>query len=119
MKHILLYLFICLSTCLVAQSYTQTFVSDDEYGILSSLFEDTNPEVSIYPNPTADFITIEDKQEVVNVAIIFNLLGKEVGTFSVKGSSSYDMSLLQKGIYLVQLMDKQGQILQTIRVKKI
>ena len=119
MKHILLYFFICFSTCLVAQNYSMTFVSNDEYGISNFNNRDTNPEVSVFPNPTSDFITIEDKNEVVSTATIFNLLGKEVGTFNVNGLQRYDMSHLFNGIYLVQLKDKEGLILQTIRIKKI
>jgi len=119
MKHILLYIFVCISTCVVAQGFSSSFMSNDDYGISSSSLNYSNPVVAIFPNPTTDFINIQDKEGVVSTAIIFNLLGKEVATIQVKGSCTYDMMTHQKGIYLVQLKDKQGQILQTVRLKKI
>ena len=119
MKHILLYIFVCISTCVVAQGFTSSFVSDDSYGITSATFNNPDPSVTIFPNPTADFIKIHDKEGIVSTAIIFNLLGKEVATIQVNGASTYDMMDHQKGIYLIQLKDKQGQILQTVRLKKI
>jgi len=99
-----------------AQNYTQTFVSADIYGASSA---DNNPNVSIFPNPTSDFITVEDKDGVVASATIFNLLGKEIATFKVDGINRYNMMSLQKGIYLVQLKDEKALTLQTVRIKKI
>jgi len=119
MKHILLYIFICISTCVVAQGFSSSFVYEEEYGIANTSFDYTDPTISIFPNPTTDVINIEDKEGLISTATIFNLLGKEIATFQVKGSSTYDMMDHHKGIYLIQLKDNQGQILQTVRLKKI
>lgn len=116
MKHIILYTFICISTCVFAQSYTQPFISTDLYGVSGIA---NNPNVSIFPNPTSDFINIEDKDGVVATATIFNLIGKEIATFKVDDITRYDMMSLQKGIYLVQLKDDKDLTLQTVRIKKI
>lgn len=119
MKQLLLYFLLFFSTCAVAQSFTHNFVGEAEYGIATSPLNQENPIISIFPNPTADFITIDDNENAVSSATIFNLLGKKVITFTVNGPTTYDLMALQKGIYLVQLKDGQDNILQTVRVKKI
>jgi hypothetical protein len=120
MKHILLFIFICISTCAAAQSFSYSFVADsDEYGISNVSPKSAEPSITIYPNPTTDFINIHDKNGVISTATLFNLLGKELVSIRVDGTSTYDMMAHDKGIYLVQLKDNQGQILQTVRLKKI
>ncbi len=118
MKNLLLCILICFTTCAWAQSFSQKFVADDVYGISGSSF-DTNPEISIFPNPASDFITIEDKQDVVKKVTFFNVLGKEIISYDASSNKKFNMMDFQNGIYLVQLKDHEGQILQTIRVRKI
>ncbi len=118
MKHILLYLFFCISTCTLAQGVSQSFVAADSYGIASS-YADNNPNIKIFPNPTADFITVEDVDGVVAKVSIFNLLGKEVQSHSISRTQTFDLLNFQKGIYLVQLKDEKGHVIQTVRIKKI
>ena len=118
MKNILLYAFICFTTCCVAQSASQTFVGDDAYGISSNI-EPTNPKISIFPNPASDFITIEDAGKIVHRVTFFNVLGKEIKSYDASSTKKFDMMDFQNGIYLVQLKDNQDQIIRTIRVRKI
>ena len=118
MKNILLYVFICFTTCCAAQSFTQTFVADEAYGISSNI-DDTDPKVSVFPNPASDFITIDDADNVVHRVTIYNVLGKEIASHDSSSIKKFDMMNFQNGIYLVQLIDQQGQILRTIRVRKI
>jgi len=118
MKNLLLCILICFSTCVWAQSFSQKFVADDVYGISNSALE-TNPEISIFPNPASDFITIEDKKDMVKKVTFFNVLGKEIISYDASSNKKFNMMDFQNGIYLVQLKDKEGQILQTIRVRKI
>ncbi len=118
MKNILLYVFICFTTCCAAQSFSQSFVADDTYGISSSL-NNTDPKISIFPNPASDFITIDDAADVVHRVTFFNVLGKEIISHDASSTKKFNMMDFQNGIYLVQLKDNQGQILRTIRVRKI
>lgn len=118
MKYTLLYIFIFLTTCCWAQSFEQYIVAEDAYGI-SSNFNNTDPKVSIFPNPTSDFISIEDKAGVVHQITFYNVLGKEVISYNSTVDKKFDIMNFQKGIYLLQLKDQEGQILQTIRLKKI
>jgi len=82
MKQILLYIFLFISTCTLAQGFGQSFVSADDYGIASS-FSETNPNIKIFPNPTTDYITIEDQDGEVAHVSFFNLLGKEINLLPI------------------------------------
>jgi len=118
MKHFLLYIFIFFNTCCFAQQITNSFVNDDLYGVSTS-FSNTDPKISIFPNPTSDFIVIDDESGEVATATLYNLLGKEVISFKVSSSTKFDLMDFQKGIYLVQLKDAQDKIIQTVRIRKI
>ena len=118
MKNLLLCMLICFTTCVWAQGFSQRFVADDSYGISSTSYN-TNPDISIFPNPASDYITIEDKKDVVKRVTFFNVLGKEIISHDASSNKKFDMMDFQNGIYLVQLKDQEGQILQTIRVRKI
>ncbi len=118
MKNILLYIFICFTTCCAAQSFSQTFVGEEMYGISSNL-DNPSPKITIFPNPASDFITIDDKENVVHRVTFFNVLGKEIVSYDASTQKKFEMMDFQNGIYLVQLKDNQDQILKTIRVRKI
>lgn len=118
MKQTLLYIFICISTCTLAQGISQSFVAADNYGIAFSI-SGTDPTITIFPNPTADFITIDDAEGKVATVSFFNLLGKIVATHEISGNKKFNLMEYQNGIYLVQLKDVQGKVIQTVRIKKI
>ncbi len=118
MKNVLLYFFICFTTCCAAQGFSQSFVADETYGI-SSTQSNPDPTISIFPNPATEFITIEDSDNIVARVTFYNVLGKEIATYEANNRKTFDMMHFQNGIYLVQLKDNQDQILSTIRVRKI
>jgi hypothetical protein len=76
------------------------------------------PELSVYPNPAIDNITVLDNNEVVSQMVVFNLIGKKVKSFDhIKGEYHY-VGDLPKGVYLVQLIDKSKRILTTQKIDK-
>jgi len=85
----------------------------------SAQLTNTDPKISIFPNPTSDFIVIEDESGEVAEATLYNLLGKEISTFSVKMTKKFDLMDFQNGAYLVQLKDAQGRVIRTIRIRKV
>lgn len=76
------------------------------------------PELSVFPNPAIDNITVQDNNDAVNQIVVFNLVGKKVKTFEhLKGEYHY-VGDLPKGVYLVQLIDKAKHILTTQKIDK-
>lgn len=75
-------------------------------------------DLSIYPNPTTEYISITDNSDAVGYIAIFNLVGKKVKEFDfVKGESLF-VADLPKGMYLVQIQNRTRQVLKTQKVDK-
>lgn len=77
------------------------------------------PEISIFPNPTSQFLNIEDSNQAVKELKLFSILGKNVKNFEVNGSSRFNIMDVEKGLYLLQIINHQGVLIKTIRIRKI
>jgi hypothetical protein len=75
----------------------------------------TKKNISIYPNPTSDVVNIKANQSVVKVNV-YNLAGQQV--FSRADASQINIQSLNKGVYLVEVILKDGQKIQTKLIKK-
>ncbi len=78
----------------------------------------SKPDLSIFPNPATDYISVQDKNDAVGFISVFNLLGKKVKEFEfIKGEQFY-IADLQKGMYLVQIQDRSKRSLTTHKIEK-
>jgi Secretion system C-terminal sorting domain len=76
------------------------------------------PELSVFPNPAIDNISVYDNNDLVLQILVFNLVGKKVKSFEhLKGEYHY-VGDLPKGVYLVQMIDKGKHILTTQKIDK-
>ena len=70
--------------------------------------------LSIYPNPTSNWITLETQENIKNDINIINVIGETVYTISKdKFSDNYEMinlSNLPKGSYIIQLINSKSII---------
>ena len=73
--------------------------------------------ILLYPNPVINSFRISDDANITAVSI-FNVVGKEITTYSHKVGGSYDVTNLEKGIYLVRMMDKEQEVVKVIRMTK-
>jgi hypothetical protein len=65
-------------------------------------------EVSLYPNPAKNELNIFAKTSIES-AVIYNILGKKVKTFTVNAvSKSLDISNLSAGIYILRYTAKNA-----------
>lgn len=74
-------------------------------------------DVVLYPNParTELNVTYNKNLEVRNLAI-YNLLGKQVSSYRVSGSSAkLDIEKIPSGIYFIRLVDNTGRVVATRR----
>lgn len=76
------------------------------------------PELSVFPNPAIDYISINDEADAVGHLAIFNLVGKKVKEFTFVKGESYYVADLPKGMYLVQIQDRSHKVLTTQKVNK-
>jgi len=74
-------------------------------------------EVSLYPNPTSDLFQVKT-DEYVKAIGIYNVVGKQVQEMNHTPGQSHTVDHLKKGMYLVRLMDDNGQIIKTMKLSK-
>lgn len=71
----------------------------------------------VYPNPTSDRFQIGDDKDITNISV-FNIVGKEVLNETHASGQSHDIANLDKGIYLVRMMDRTQDVLKVQRLTK-
>lgn len=81
--------------------------------------QQSNDDITIYPNPAIDYIMVTQSSKVDKVWI-YNILGKKVKSYKVESpDTKYDIRDLPRGIYIVRLVNHDGDLLLTRRVNKI
>ncbi len=95
-----------LNSFTVVFTATSTSVSDFDIELMS-----------IFPNPTSEKFSITADDRVKQVSL-FNIIGKEIATYSHKKGNSYDISSIQNGMYIVRLFDAGGNNIKVIRLSK-
>ncbi len=82
----------------------------------TSVEENTLIDVSLYPNPVEDILTITSQEEITELSI-FNHLGQEVKIMEPSQSSfEIDLSDLSTGIYIVKM--KAAELRGTYKLMK-
>lgn len=107
-KFLLLLIFIILGTTAYSQSSERLSYKKSKTDKVT---------LRVFPNPVTTFIGISDNDAVKNVRV-FNLVGRQMKAFTFVKGKKYYVGDLPKGMYLVQLLDNDNQILTTQRVSK-
>ena len=76
------------------------------------------PELSVFPNPTTENISVQDNADAVGQIVVFNLLGKKIKVFEASKGEHYYIGDLAKGVYLVQLVGRNKQVVKTQKIEK-
>ena len=95
---------------LTASANITVNVTPDEEEVISGLNEKTN---LFYPNPATDQINFNVND--VEHAVLYELSGKKI--MSTK-KANMDISRLDKGIYLLKIQEKSGQIFSSKIIKE-
>lgn len=93
------------------------------YGTQNNYASVNQPDVDfmLYPNPTVDFIQIDDKSVDAGLAKymrIYSLTGQMVKSFYIAKGNSYNVSDLKAGTYLVQFVNWKKKVVATKRINK-
>ena len=96
------------STCKDTTNSVKLFVSSG-----TSIIEQTNSLVNLYPNPTSDFVTINLANKSKGQVIVLDLLGKVVlnKEFNSNQIQLSLKSIESKGTYLVKIIDSNGNVI--------
>ncbi len=84
--------------------------------IVTDINENSVSGISIYPNPTNGKFVIEFDNEITADVILMDITGKVVYNETVSESVEVNVTGLQKGIYLVRILDKSSNDLS---IKKL
>lgn len=108
MRKILLIIpFLCFSLLAMGQSSAK-------------IIPTSNPsikKIKIYPNPAFNFIGLNNVSGVGSI-IVYNLVGRKMKKFTAQADERYDITDLPRGMYLVQLLGKDGKVVTTQRMSK-
>jgi hypothetical protein len=114
-KNLPLLLFILFLTPVIMQGGASLAAFDQAHPITYS--DDDTPKIKIYPNPATDYIELSENNQVAKI-VVFNLVGREMKRFNAYNGQKYYIGDLERGLYLVQLLDKENQTIITQRVSK-
>jgi hypothetical protein len=78
----------------------------------------SRPDLSVFPNPATDYISVEDHTDMVGEISVISMAGRKVKVFTFNKGEQYYVSDLPKGMYLVQLIDKNKRIIITEKLEK-
>ncbi|NND05673.1 MAG: T9SS type A sorting domain-containing protein [Saprospiraceae bacterium] len=88
------------------------------------LFNQTSPTVdvdqdalNIYPNPAIDYFELS-RYEGIQTLAIFNVAGRKLRQHNVIQGQKFDVSFLDRGMYLVRLVDRRNDVVKTLRLNK-
>jgi len=78
----------------------------------------SKPELSVFPNPATEFISVQDKNDLVGFVHVISLSGRRVKEFEYSKGEHCSVTDLPKGMYLVQILDRQKRIMTTQKMDK-
>lgn len=79
---------------------------------------DSRANITIYPNPATTHIGLSESLGIERV-VVFNMVGRQMKSFEVaEGDNRYFVGDLPRGMYLVQLVGQNNEIVTTKRVSK-
>lgn len=88
------------------------------FGVAVQAQNSNKADLSVYPNPTTEYISVNDNNDAVSFVAIYNLVGKKVKEFEYTKGESLFVADLPKGMYLVQVQNRGREVLKTQKVDK-
>lgn len=75
-------------------------------------------EIKVFPNPTADYFSIDTKQTIKSVSLI-NITGQIVKTYSETASQTnrFDVKVLPKGIYFLTIEVGDAKLVEKLIIQ--
>ena len=96
-----------------------TNIANTAFGVLSVNQFQNEVNMSMYPNPASDRVSIETSAQI-QALVIYDLLGKAVvslNNVNSKRLDNIDVSSLNKGIYLLSISTDKGRVTKKLIIK--
>ena len=75
--------------------------------------QNTDINLSVYPNPSKGNLFINTYQEIISISI-YNIVGKEVTSGTRANKKQLDLNLFNNGVYFINISTDQGVITKKI-----
>ena len=75
-------------------------------------------EITIYPNPSHNYIKVETNVEGLSNLVFYNSIGKKVKQLKIQGKEAIDVSDLQSGVYFIKASTSDQQVYLTKFIKQ-
>lgn len=101
----------------VAQGWSATYFTNLSTGV--SVAEQEN-SIKIFPNPFSQNLIVQSEKYNLEKLTLFDIVGKKVFEKSSENSHQIELNLvfIPKGVYLIQLTDKLGNIVKQQKITK-
>ncbi len=76
--------------------------------------ENTSNNISVYPNPTNDILTIETNLNTPQKLEISNLMGQTIYTYYIYNKATINTSAFAKGVYILKLNSDKETVVRKI-----
>ncbi|MCC6816031.1 MAG: T9SS type A sorting domain-containing protein [Saprospiraceae bacterium] len=76
-----------------------------------------NIAVRMFPNPAQNQLNIDYNSGLSRIDI-YNVVGSKVLSYKSEPSKSYDISMLEDGVYFIKFITTEGKILRTLKLVK-
>lgn len=96
-------------------SSSNSTMTGDVHNSTLAVHDLSSGKIQLFPNPVADFITIQGVEEAQNV-VITNAVGQQILKTDFK--NQLNVSQLQKGIYFLKIFDSKGKTYNVKFIKK-
>lgn len=87
------------------------------FNTLSATHELPEARVKLFPNPTADYFTLTNAEDVASMKL-YALDGRVVARFERNANSTYSIANQPIGNYVLSFEDKNGQMFQAVEIHK-
>lgn len=97
----------------LTQGYLQPIIN-----VTTSLQDETTKSmISFYPNPTQNLLFFDTANEPVKLANIYTMEGRKIASFE-SPETNISLENLNQGVYQVELIGNQNQILTNTKIVK-
>ena len=73
--------------------------------------------ISVYPNPSEGIINVDVTDNEGVTVTVYNMLGKEVTSKLVNGTTTIDLSANGAGMYIVKVSNENGAVVERVIIK--
>ncbi len=75
-------------------------------------------DIVLYPNPAQDYFSISNGNKIDKIKL-YNILGTEIKSFYHYNNAQHLIGDLKPGMYLIQMLDKDNNIVKTSKLNKL